>query len=435
MSHSNKAGDLLSGLEFFSIKLGLEQSRRLFALAGNPDSKLKFIHVAGSNGKGSVCTLLDSALRKAGFKTGFYSSPHLVDVRERFRVNGRIPSPSAYGRLLEEAGECLEALRKEGGTPTYFEATTLMAALLFAKEKTDFVIWETGLGGRLDATNIIAPLCSVISSISMEHADRLGGTLGQIAFEKAGIIKPGRPVFCAKLQPEAQEVVKRRAEELGSELLMPSSGIGAAQASFGADGSPRQSFSIDGRRIELSLPGPCQRRNAALCLKVLEWLSPRFGFKLDDALAGFATAKWPARLQFIPERNCVIDGAHNPEAAQELVSTIKELLPGERLQIIAGSFSDKDSAAVLRPLTEIASEFIFVHLDTGRPSRTPEEMSQLLCELGYGCIPHRGAANVAEALSLELGHGAIRRLVCGSLHLCGDALAALGRSDDATDLA
>lgn len=428
----SKAGDWLSGLEFFGIKLGLDQTRELFRRAGDPHKKLKFIHVAGSNGKGSVCTLLDAALRNAGFKTGFYSSPHLVDPRERLRVDGRLPGESVFGALIEEARAIVEDMRREGAQPTYFEVTTLIAALHFARERVDFVLWETGMGGRLDATNIVDPLCSVITSISLEHSDRLGGTLEKIAFEKAGIVKPGAPVFCANIPSEALGAIAAKAKESGSELILPALDAEHAPSKIELRPGlpPVQSFVLEGRELKISLLGPRQRANAALCVKILQWLSGRFPFDLDKAMEGFAKAKWPARLQILPESRTVIDGAHNPEAAESLASTLAEAFPGERFQLVVGSFKDKDSKAVIGSLAKVASEFVFVPVDSTRPSWSPEELSALLDSK----TPHRCATSLAEALSEGIPCGG-RRLVCGSLHLCGEALSILNvDSDEALSL-
>ncbi len=417
-----EAENWLSSLELFGIKLGLEQTRELFAKAGHPERKLKFLHVAGSNGKGSVCALLDAALRNAGFKTGFYSSPHLIDVRERFRVCGKAPSREAFAKFASEARVHVDALKAEGLQPTYFEATTLMAALHFAAEGADFAIWETGLGGRLDATNIVRPLASIITSISLEHKDRLGDTLAKIAGEKAGIIKPGAPVFSARLPQEAMEVIEAKAAELGCPLATPEEGLDKLPFEFlrDADGTPFQSFKIAGREVKLSLLGPCQRANAALAALALEGLARDFSFKLDDALAGFAKAKWPARLQFIPGKGTIVDGAHNPEAAAALAATLKEALPGERLQLVLGSFKDKSGGEVLESLAPLASSFVFVPVGSSRPSWTPAELSASLEASGLK-TPHSTAPSLAAALA-EPPPPSTRRLVCGSLHLCGEAL-------------
>lgn len=418
-----EAESWLSSLELFGIKLGLDQTRELFRRIGNPERKLKFIHVAGSNGKGSVCALLDSSLRAAGFKTGFYSSPHLVDVRERFRVCGKAMSEEVFVELVNRLRPHVEAMRGGSMQPTYFEATTAIAAMHFADSGVDFAVWETGMGGRLDATNIVSPVCSAITGISLEHQTYLGDTLERIAFEKAGIIKQGIPVFCGVMPKTALNVMESRAKELGSPLFTTDGDACSAPAECGlkADGTPFQRLRLDGLDIELSLAGSHQRRNAALALKVLRRLSELFNFDLRAAaLEGFSSTKWPARLQFIPGMKMIIDGAHNPEGAEALSKSLPEILPGERFDIILGSFSDKDSSDVLRSLAPLAFSFTFVPVGSSRPSRSPEELAEALKQVAPG-IPSTEAHSLSAAL--EAKAGSRWRLVCGSLHLCGEALA------------
>jgi len=429
-----EAASWLSSLELFGIKLGLDQTRELFAKAGNPERKLKFLHVAGSNGKGSVCALLDAALRNAGFKTGFYSSPHLVDARERFRVCGEAPSREAFAKLVSEARGHVEALRAEGLQPTYFETTTLMAASHFANEGVDFAIWETGMGGRLDATNIVRPLASIITSVSLEHKDRLGDTLAKIAFEKAGILKPEVPAFSAQLPEEALAVLRARAADLGAPLTIAPRGLASLpfEREEAPDGTPLQSFKFNGRRLAVSLLGPCQRANAALAAIVLERLAEEFGFEIEKALAGFAKAKWPARLQFLPALRTIIDGAHNPEAAAALAAALEETLPGERFQVVLGSFKDKSCSEVVGSIAPLASSFVFVPVGSARPSWSPDELLNAL-ELSGAKAPAVKAASLDEALAEPPPPG-VRRLICGSLHLCGEALAILQPEEAALNL-
>ena len=186
MWNIQEALDWLAGLEFFGVKLGLEQTRELFRRIGSPERKLRFIHIAGSNGKGSTGAFLESALRNAGFRTGFYSSPHLVDVNERFMINGVPVDDNRLAEALDKIRSAADAMKNENGMRvTYFEATTAAAALLFAGAEADFAVWETGMGGRLDATSIVTPVATVITTISMEHKEYLGDTIGKIAFEKA----------------------------------------------------------------------------------------------------------------------------------------------------------------------------------------------------------------------------------------------------------
>lgn len=417
----------LASLEFFGIKLGLDQTREVFRRLGNPEQSLSFIHVAGSNGKGSTCALLESAFRNAGLKTGFYSSPHLVNVGERFKING-------VDATDEEVAECIVPLRKviagmerDGMKVTYFEATTAIAAMLFAKNNVDVVLWETGMGGRLDSTNIVTPVASVITGISLEHSERLGDTLGKIAFEKAGIIKEGIPVFVAEMTPpEAKNVIFDRAKELNSPYI-PSAAIAEdqqIQITLNEDKTAAlQSFSLcDRTDLQTPLMGPHQRENAALAYAVLKYLKQKnvIVFDLQKALAGFAKTNWDARFQIFPERKLIVDAAHNPEGAQVLAQTLREVMPGEKFHFLFGAFADKDTGGGMRALIPLAHSFRFIHMETMRTSRSTEELiDQLHNDLSCD-IPADGMT-LTDALQNEYADGAWR-VLCGSLHLCGEAL-------------
>ncbi|MCX7869345.1 MAG: Mur ligase family protein, partial [Terrimicrobiaceae bacterium] len=249
--------DWLESSQRFGIKLGLENTRRLLDALGNPDRGLRFLHVAGTNGKGSVCAMLDSVLRQAGFKTGLYTSPHLVDFAERIRVNGvKIPDPE----LCDGLGRLRQAVRGWDHAPTYFELATVLAAWHFARSGCEWVVWETGMGGRLDATNVVDPAVAIITPIGLDHQQWLGETIGAIAGEKAGILKPGRPAVSSAQSAEAAEVLRRRAEALGVALeFVHSSWPGP-----------------------LGLEGAHQRANAALAARALERAGIAIG---GDALA------------------------------------------------------------------------------------------------------------------------------------------------------
>lgn len=407
--------DWLAGLEFFGVKLGLHQTQALFAELGSPEKDLKFIHIAGSNGKGSTGAFLEAGLLNAGFKTGFYSSPHLIEVNERFRINGAVPDSVTVARALEKVRTAAEKLQEKGFRVTYFEATTAAAALLFAEAGVDFVVWETGMGGRLDATNIVTPLASVITSLSLEHKEYLGDTLAKIAFEKAGIIKPGVPVFIGCTVPdEAMRVFTARSRELGAPLehaVMPDDGRIVFE-----DDIPYQI--LWNGTVRLPLPGRFQRANAALARLVLLNLATRFGFDPQKALDGFRKTHWPARFQVFPHEKLLFDGAHNPECARGLADALREVYPGEKFDFIYGSFADKDTRAFLKELIPLAASFLFVSVESARKSRPPEELCTLLHELAPE-IPC-SATCLKDALAKPVPN---RKVLCGSLHLCGEALA------------
>ena len=407
--------DWLAGLEFFGVKLGLHQTRMLFDELGAPDLKLRFIHLAGSNGKGSTGAMIDAALRGVGYTTGFYSSPHLVTVNERFRLNGKVPEDSVVLAALDKVHAAADRMLEKGYRITYFEAATATAAVIYAEAGVDFVIWETGMGGRLDSTNIVIPLASIITSISLEHKEYLGDTLAAIAREKAGIIKPTVPVFVGCTVPEeAMEVIRARAARCEAPLVqavMPDD----VKIEF-EDDLPFQTFC--GGRISLTLPGRFQRANAALALLVLENLAGRFRFDLDRAVRALKDTRWPARFQVFPHENLLFDGAHNPECAQGLAEALREVYPGEKFDFIYGSFVDKDTELFLRQLTPLAASFRFVKIESNRKNREPAELCTMLQKIAPE-IPAT-ATTLEEALKQTMPH---RQVLCGSLHLCGEALA------------
>lgn len=414
MKEQTDGFEFLAGLEFFGVKLGLHQTRMLFDEVGSPDRNLRFIHLAGSNGKGSTGSMLECGLRHAGYKTGFYSSPHLVDVCERWRINGEVVAPEVALRALGKVRSAAGRMKERGYSITYFEATTAVAALIFAEAKVDFVVWETGMGGRLDATNIVDSLCSVITSISLEHKEYLGDTLEKIAFEKAGIIKEGKNVFVSGVVgKEALDVIRERAEILHSPLKVTQLPTDV-QITF-KDDLVYQTF-CEGS-ITLGLPGRFQRNNAVLAVTVLEYLAGEFKFDLDKALDGLKNARWPGRFQIFPHENMLFDGAHNPECAMVLCDALSEVYPGEKFDFVYGSFADKDYGDFLEKLLPLAASFLFVPVESARKCVEAEELCGKLHELSS--VPCAGMS-LEEALEKKTSH---RKVLCGSLHLCGEALA------------
>lgn len=411
-------------LEFFGVKLGLHQTQAYFDALGNPEKKLSFIHIAGSNGKGSTASFLESCLRHCGFKTGLYTSPHLAKLNERFIINGRPVDDDTLAEAFRKVKKAADFLRDEKGMMvTYFETTTVTSALLFAEAGVDFVVWETGVGGRLDSTNIITePLASVITTISLEHQNYLGDTLPRIAFEKAGIIKKNCPVFIGESIPqEAKEVILERAKLLSA----PAKVLEKVPEKIGISfhkGVPCQCLS---NGLVISLAGAHQRSNAALALMVLEELHKKFSFDMEKAKAGFAETVWPARFQYFPEEKLLLDGAHNPECAMILANALKESFPGEKFDFIYGNFADKDAKDMLKELIPFAEKFTFISFGTYRKSATAEELTSLVRSLGFtGEIASSTLEEVYETREKkkeELKKGRIN-ILCGSLHLCGEYL-------------
>jgi dihydrofolate synthase/folylpolyglutamate synthase len=380
----------LYGAQTFGIKLGLDNTRCLTAAAGEPQDRLKFIHVAGTNGKGSICAMLDAILREGGVRSGLYTSPHLVDFRERIRVDGSL--------IPEEAvSEGLTLLREASAgwdhPPTFFELTTVLAAWWFARAGVEIVVWETGMGGRMDATNVVAPLVSVIAPIGMDHQQWLGPTLAAIAGEKAGIIKPGIPVVSAPQAEEARAVLRAKADGCGSAIRFVD--------------KPCESV--------VGLSGSHQKWNAAVALAALDavGLVPHEGARER----GLACLQWPARFQRIGE-NLVIDGAHNAAAAGALVAVWREVFGAAKARLVFGAMRDKNPEDTLRVLRAIADEVVVVPVNNARAA-SPADLRQGAQRCGFALVAE---GCLVDALK-ESPHKPT--LVTGSLFLAGEVLALL----------
>jgi dihydrofolate synthase/folylpolyglutamate synthase len=413
----------LYGLQRFGIKLGLENIRRLIAelssnggfqaAAGDLELALpcKVIHVAGTNGKGSVCAMIDSICRAAGYRTGLFTSPHLVSFRERIRVSGEMISENAVANGLMNI---CDLVRDWDPHPTFFEVVTALAVKHFLDANVDIVILETGLGGRLDATNAVQSNVSVITPIALDHQKWLGDSLVQIAHEKAGIIKKGIPVISAPQKKEVEAVLRQRAKECGSSI---------------------QFVSEADEKHPLNLPGAYQKQNAAIAIAAIHAAKidpPSQGSGAtgvdDSAIArGLATVDWPARFQRWDERT-VIDGAHNPAAARVLVDTWREVFGDQRATLILAIFSDKDLHEICKALVPITG---FVLLPRIRSERAvdPEELAKVFSAITPKCqsgsdLPCSITPSVADAFYHSRQHSNLI-LLTGSLHFAGEALAYL----------
>jgi dihydrofolate synthase / folylpolyglutamate synthase len=375
----------------FGIRLGLETTQSLLALLGNPENKLRFLHIAGTNGKGSVCAFLDSILRAERKKTGLFTSPHLVDFRERICVNGRPISREATAEgltLLKDLLRDLEISHKL--EPTFFELTTVLATWYFLQQDVEVTIWETGMGGYWDATNVVTPLVSVITSISFDHRQWLGNSLREIALEKSGIFKPGIPAVSAPQSIEVEETLRSRAA---------------------ASRIPLYFVEAPWSSSKIGLHGEHQRWNAALAVAALEASSVTVS--ASSISYGLANTYWPGRFQILSSR-LVVDGAHNLGAACALVATWKEVFGNQRACVVFGSLEDKESKEMLEVLSTITREFRFVPV-TGHRFDTKYQVP--LCKtIGY--FESLGAALISP---LQPENTII--LVTGSLFLVGEVLA------------
>ena len=421
----DRAADYIERLRPFSIRLGLDAVRRLAAQAGNPQEQLRFVHLAGTNGKGSTAALLESALRRVGIATGLYTSPHLIDLRERFRINGRAVTE---GELAEETAFLASLPAAE--QCSYFEFTTVLALRLFRRHNCEAVIWETGMGGRLDATNLVDPLLSVITNIALDHQQYLGNTIGEIAAEKAGIVKARRPVFCGVMPDTAREVIRAAAAKLDAPFFALTEADVPPLKELRARPRFRQVFELDGRRVELALPGVMQRRNAALAGKVLAHLAEVFSFDLTTALSAWTDVRWPGRLEQISDR-LWLDGGHNPDGVAALREALTELYgENERFTVIFGAFADKEVEPSLTALSQLARRFVFtVSGVSGRAALSPETLCAMVAPIPAEAAPDVGAALAAARRYPE------RTLVCGSLYLVGAALRCCGGAARTLDLA
>ena len=383
----------LFGTQSFGIKLGLENTQRLLEACGRPQDHLRFLHVAGTNGKGSTCVMMDSVLRAAGHRTALYTSPHLVDFRERVRVDGQmIPeSSTAEGlTLLRDASEGWEQ------APTFFELATVLAAWWFAREEAEFVVWETGMGGRLDATNAVMPLVSVIMPVGLDHQAWLGETITLIAAEKAGIIKPGVPVISAPQADEVRAVLEAKAVEVGVQ-------IGFVSAPWEAG--------------PVGLAGAHQRWNAAVALAALRAAGVEVG---EEAVrSGLAKVKWPGRFQRAGAA-LVVDGAHNPPATAVLVATWREVFGHVKARLVFGVLSDKDASALLHLLRTIADEVCLVPV-AGARGTSVDELRPIAEAAGFPAVY---TSTIEEVLAKER-QDSTPVLVTGSLFLVGEVLALL----------
>lgn len=397
--------EALYSLRWFGAKLDLENTLALARMTGNPERGLRFIHVAGTNGKGSTCAILESIYRAAGLKTGLFTSPHLVAFGERIQVNRQPISPEEIVSLIEEIWPLLR-LFDGAGHPTFFEVVTVMALLHFARNHCDLVLWETGLGGRLDATNIVTPIASVITNIQYDHQKWLGETLPSIAREKAGIIKPGIPVITGTDASDALDVIARRAHELASPLtVLPHAA---------ALEPPLDS-------IRLPLLGEHQKLNAALALATVRTVSPLLPVSQAEIVEGLSTVSWPGRLQVVNRpsgQTLLLDGAHNPAGASILASALRDLFRDAKPTLILGILRDKDWQAMCALLAPCASRLLLVPVHSERTAE-PHSLAGV-CHDANAAIPTQECASLAEAM--ENSASAPFVVVAGSLYLIGEAM-------------
>ena len=415
------------GNEVRGMKFGLEAIESILASLGHPERACPSAIVAGTNGKGSTSAILASILEQAGYRTGLYTSPHLVRVNERIRVNGREISDEDFARSFAEVRQTVDRLLREKSLahrPSFFEYLTATAFLHFARARADFVVLEVGMGGRLDATNVTEPRVAVITNVDLDHMEFLGSTHRAIAEEKAGVIKPRRPVVSCCEHDDAVEVVRRRAAALEAELLEP--------ARFAALSNVRSlggryvfDLALNGDRFfDLASPlaGEFQMKNAMAAVTAA-WRLAQQGYRIPPPaiVAGLRKASWPGRLQVVRERPLIVlDGAHNPAAARELRAYAREQWAGRRLRLVYASMRDKAMGEISEILFPLADEVYLTRPALARAATAEEVLAAARCQPRRVVVEPEPARALEDACQASSSDDVV--LACGSLFLVGALL-------------
>ena len=395
----------------FGIKPGLDRISRLLGALGNPQDAFAAVHVVGTNGKGSTASLLSSILSAGGHRTGLFTSPHLISFTERIRIDGAEIAEASVARLAERV---MAAAPEES---TFFEIVTAMAVLHFAKQGVEIAVFEAGMGGRLDASNALNGLLTIITPVTLDHTDYLGSRVGEIALEKAGICKPGTPVLSARQLPEAACVIARHAAEIGSPLYR----CGEQFDAFWQGGRLcYRGISVSLNGLNAGLSGLYQSGNAALALAAAELLSGAgFPVALPALAAGVEKARWPGRMELFPgEPRVLLDGAHNPAGAEALAEALA-LIPRDRLFMVAGVMGDKELAGILSPLLPLADEVFAVAPALERA--LPAALLAEFCRNAGARTREAGTVQQGIALARAAAGAGDLILVCGSLFTVGEA--------------
>lgn len=437
--------DWVHGLLRFGQKPGLERVQWMLSRLGNPERRIPFIHVAGTNGKGSTCAYLNGILQAAGYSTGMFTSPYLVNFRERIRYNGEMISEDDFCSIASQikplAMEC--ALATSHGTPTEFEVITVIAIQYFAQlARPAVVIWETGLGGRLDSTNVVHPLLSIITNIGLDHMDVLGHTIQEIAREKAGIIKQGVPVVTCEQSPEALAVLEEVARDKRSTLYLLNRDFAVEQLSEQV-GSQTIRFTSQHRRhaseYELKLNGVHQPLNAAAALATVDVLRNFYAFLAEDEeiSKGLQQTTWPGRLEVVSLQPLIfLDGAHNAQGMQVLSQSLDKLLPaGKSVELLVSSLADKplvQMAEAAIPLVALAKRLVLTQFDFPRAA-TVEKLQDGYLTAGVEPEKLFLAPNWREYVTAwkEQASADDCLVICGSLYFIAQVRAFLYNGEEA----
>ncbi len=446
-----EALEWIHGLSRFGNKPGLERVTAMLEELGRPQDRLRFVHIAGTNGKGSTAAMLASIMRDAGYRTGLYTSPYLLSFSNRMAINGRDIGHEELVGLVEEVRPLVERISTDSryGHPTEFEVVTVLALTYFAREKVDLVVLEVGLGGRLDATNVVTPLLSVITNVSLEHTEVLGDTVAQVAREKAGIIKEEVPVITAADDSETLAVIEDRAAQLGSSLYYvkplaeevtgkdlsvpylnpdtPSAGFSQVSVNEKGQEFSYLGFTKNFGGLFIPLRGSYQVTNAATALAAAELLVKQ-GYRVEEESVrrGFATVEWPGRLELLQtEPMLVMDGAHNPAAVTNLAGALPEYFNYRRLILVFGIMADKDSRLMLENILPLADKVIFTRALIPRAEDPRALASEAVHQLGWDPRYIEVFDDIGMALEkgLELAGNRDMVLVSGSFYTVSDARA------------
>ncbi len=403
----------------FGSRPGLERIRELCQRLGNPQDGLNFIHITGTNGKGSVCAMLYSTLCYAGMKVGLFTSPYMLDFSERFIASGVNITRDEIAAIVSEVAPHADAMED---TPTEFELLTAMSFLFFRRRKCDIIVYEAGMGGRLDSTNIIpAPVCAVITGIALDHTEILGDTVQAIAFEKAGIIKSGCPVVCGEMPEEAADVIRKKAEEEGSSIVFAGKNSPYRVTSCMFD-ETSISFSMGERKnFKLPMAGIYQPYNAAVAIAVLD--SIRIcGRPVPELVIrkGLERARWRGRFEVIrPMPLLIFDGGHNPQGVRAVADSLAAYFPERKFTVITGVMGDKDHREMCKIMTEFAKKAYTVTPDNPR-AMNAEDYAAELRECG---INAEACESMEDALALVRDKDTV---VLGSLYMYKQFIEALG---------
>jgi dihydrofolate synthase/folylpolyglutamate synthase len=417
--------ELAAPTQAAAAKFDLENITILAERLGRPDRTYPSAHIAGTNGKGSTAAFLESILRRAGFRTGLNASPHLEKINERIRVNGEEISDDEFAAAftrIQALNEELLAAGKLRAHPTYFECVTAMAFEYFARARVEFGVFEVGLGGRLDATNILTPVVSVITRVDFDHENFLGHSLAEIAAEKAGILKPGVPLILAEQRPEALEVIRAGARELSCPVVETANAF-RVEKEWTENGCSRARVieNESGWSVELAprLPGRFQIQNSLNAVAAARYLQKR-GYRIsDDAITqGIAEAVWPGRLEKLQSSPDVyLDGAHNPSAARELAAFLQQNLAGRKIWLVFGALRDKAVDEIAGVLFPYVAEVIFTQPRTTRAISVAQLAEITSHHAAHFTVISEPEAALAYALDRAAANDAV--IVAGSLYLVG----------------